>query len=494
MSRKKIIEFRNITKTFPGVTALDNVSFSINYNEIHGLVGENGAGKSALLRIIAGDIANYEGDLILDAKKVSFKNPTDAISSGISVVYQELNLCEDLDVVQNIFLGKEIKKHGRIDNKYMKEKSEECLQNLNIEIDLKRQIKFFNAAQKQEIEIAKASVLESKIVVMDEPTASLNQEEVKKLFNLLLNMKNGGATIIFVSHRLEEIFYIADRISVLRNGRYIGTVNKKKSNLDEIIGMMIGEKLLIGKNVNRELSKIEVLRIENFSREGIFKKVNFSLMKGEILGIAGLEGSGRFSIGRAIFGILPYQKGNIYINTKKVTINNPKDAIKHKIGFLSRDRKGEGILANFDVKDNITIVRSLNDKYVIKNKYVELVKYFLNKLNIKCSSIMQNISVLSGGNQQKCLVSRWLGSDTNILIMEEPTHGIDIGAKAEMQTIVRELADSGKSIITISSELDELLNQCDTIIVMCKGKVVLKKRAKEITKERIMSYATGITN
>jgi len=492
MMNENIISFENISKNYPGVKALKEVSFKVKEGEIHGIVGENGAGKSTLLKILAGEITVYEGTLFFSGKNIKFKDPHEAINAGINVVYQDLNLCPNLNVVQNVFLGREIRENKHVNWQKMEIITNKYLNNLKLDIDPKKPTKYFNVAQQQLIEITKAVALKSKILVLDEPTSSLNQDEVHHLFILLKDLNQQGVTIIFVSHRLEEVMQIADKISVLRNGQFIKTVNKLDTNINEIVQLMIGHENIHHIDHRKIDEKETVMEIYNLGKKGYFNNINFKLFKGQILGIAGLEGSGRYALARAIFGLTGYDHGKILINLKEIKIKNPMTAIHYGIGFLSRDRKEEGIFPKMDLVENIMMVKTLKDRKINRKINEKITGSFIEKLSIAHSHLRQVISGLSGGNQQKCLVSRWLAEDPQIIIMEEPTRGIDIGAKAEMFKIIRNLADSGKSIIMISTEMDELLDECDKIIVMQRGELSGEVMAEKTNKEEIMKMATGI--
>jgi len=492
MINENLISFENISKNYPGVKALNEVSFKIKKGEIHCLVGENGAGKSTLLKILTGEISAYEGILSFSGENIKFKNPHEAIIAGISIVHQELNLCHNLNVVQNVFLGREIRDKGHVNWQKMKSITKKYLNILKLDIDPNKPVKHFNVAQQQLIEITKAVALKSKLLVLDEPTSSLNQDEVNHLFMLLQDINKQGVTIIFVSHRLEEVMQIADKISVLRNGQFVKTVNKTDTNIDEIVQLMIGRENIHHIN-HREINEKEiVMEINNLSKKGYFKNINFKLYKSQILGIAGLEGSGRYALVRSIFGLTGYDQGKILVNSKEIKIRNPRDAIHHGIGFLSRDRKGEGIFPKMDLVKNIMMVKILQDGKLNRKSNEKITQNFIEKLSIAHSSLKQVINGLSGGNQQKCLVSKWLAKNPQIIIMEEPTRGIDVGAKAEMFKIIRNLADVGKSIIIISSEMDELLDECDKIIAMQRGELSGEVIAKKTNKEEIMKMVTGV--
>lgn len=494
MNGNQLLTFKGICKEYPGVRALKDVEFAIDRSEIHGLVGENGAGKSTLLKIVAGDIVDYRGDLILDGKKAAFKSQHDAMEAGISVVYQELSLCGKLSVTQNIYLGRELRKRNHsADWQLMTKRSREHVGSLGLDIDVSASVQKFNTAQQQIIEIARATAFESKVIILDEPTSALNQVEVARLFGLLKNLRSKGVTIVFVSHRIHEVLQLTDRVSVLRNGEYIDTVSTAQVGERDIVQLMIGQDMMQrGKAVTIPLTAQSALTVSKLSRNGAFSDISFSVMKGEIVGVAGLEGSGRFSMARALFGLLPHDGGRILLEEREVKISKPFDAIRHGIGFISRDRKGEGIFGLMDLVRNITMVCTLGDRLVRNKKNVEVAKRFIKKLRIVCASAKQNISSLSGGNQQKSIVSRWLAENPKLIIMEEPTHGIDVGAKAEMFEIIRDLAKSGTSVLIISSELEELLNECHRVLVMRNGTIRGELVSANTDQHEIMSLATGI--
>lgn len=490
-----LLRFRDIRKEYPGVVALADINFGIRENEIHGIVGENGAGKSTLLKIIAGDIWDYSGDLIIKGEKVRFRNPHDAISAGVSVVYQELNLCPNLNVVQNLFLGRELKKNIKVDWLQMTKVTQKYLGDLNLNINLRLPLRYFSTAQQQLIEIAKATALESKIVIMDEPTSALNQLEVECLFTLLRNLKSRNVTIVFVSHRINEVLQITDRLTVLRNGKYIDTIETRNATKSQIVQLMTGHGLSTADRAKSDNQrKTEIFRVSNLSRAGAYQNINLAAHEGEIVGISGLEGSGRFELGRAIFGLLPCESGKIFLFGREVTIKKPSDAIQHGIGFISRDRKGEGIFRIFDLIKNITMILSLKERTVNNTRNAMVASRFVKNLRIVCSSVRQNISSLSGGNQQKSIVARWLAKNPRLIIMEEPTHGIDVGAKAEMFEIIRELARGGTSVVIISSELNELISECDRILVMRNGEICGEVAGLDTNEQEIMAIATGISS
>jgi len=491
-----LIKFKNISKSYPGTQALEDVSFEVKEGEIHGIVGENGAGKSTLLKIVGGEIINYEGEIFFNGKVRRFRNPNETLRAGINVVHQELNLCPNLNLVQNIFLGRELRINnniGRADWTEMRKQSNKYLEILSLKLSLDEPIKNFTIAEQQLVEIIKSISANGRVIVMDEPTSSLNSEEVERLFNLLRKINAAGVTIIFVSHRLEEVLKITDRVSVLRNGKYINTLDTKQANENTIVKLMTGNIVLHKNKRGKLIFKKEVFRVEGLTRKNTFFDINFILHEGEILGIAGLEGSGRYALVRALFGILPYDSGKVYLFGNEIEINTPRKAIERGIGFISRDRKLEGIFHIMDLIQNITIVMSLDDVIKKENKYKDVSKLYVNELKIKCRSVSQKINSLSGGNQQKSIVARWLAKSSKIMIMEEPTRGIDVATKAEIFQIIRRLSEKGNSFIIVSSELSELINEFDKIVIMRRGKMAGEVETTNTTEEEIMSMATGIS-
>lgn len=482
------INFNGISKNFFGIKALSNVTFGINKGDIHAIVGENGAGKSTLLKILAGEITNYDGSFEIEGSKMRFNNPGDAISKGISTVHQELNLCPNLSVLKNIFLGRE-KEYKKED---MVKIASDCIKKLNLVIDLNKQVRFFTTAQKQMIEIIKAVSGNCKILIMDEPTSSLNKLEVTKLFELIKQIKNDGVTTIFVSHRIDEVMQIADNITVLRDGGYVTTLKKEKTSLDEIIRNMVGREIQYNPNKEEPDYNTEVLRVENLSLKNYYSDISFSMYKNEILGIAGLEGCGRYELVRSIFGMISNATGKVYLNGKRISLRTPYQSIKNKVGFLARERKEEGIFPNYNVELNISMPLTLGKRKIQDKLLRKTALDQINRLSIKCKDEKQMIINLSGGNQQKCIVARWLVCNPEILIMEEPTRGIDVGSKSEIFKIIRGLAKSGKSILIISSEMSELINECNRILVMSSGKITGTVKASQTTQEEIMALATGI--
>ncbi|MBC7327786.1 sugar ABC transporter ATP-binding protein [bacterium] len=486
---------RGITKQFPGVLALDNVNFEVERGEIHALVGENGAGKSTLLKILAGALPMDKGEIILDGKPVVFHSPLDAMRHGIAVIYQEFNLVPYLSAGENIFLGREPRKfNGFVDFKKLHAEAQAILNRIGANFSSRDIVARLSVAQQQMTEIAKALSQNAKIIAMDEPTSALTEKEVEHLFEIMRGLKEEGVAIIFVSHRLEEIFQIAERITVLRDGKYVGTKRVEETNRDEVITMMVGRE--IKEKIPKRPAKIgdEILRVEGLTRKGVFSDITFSLRKGEILGLAGLVGSGRTEIARAIFGADPIDSGKIYLEGKEVKIRSPQDAIRLGIGLLTEDRKRYGLILPMTVRENTTLANLMEVAmrgFINFSRERAVAKRFVDELAIKTPSVEQLARNLSGGTQQKLVLAKWLFTKSKVLIFDEPTRGIDVGAKVEIYELMNQLAERGVGIIMISSELPEVLGMSDRILVIHEGKIAGELMREEATQEKIMQLATG---
>ncbi len=486
-----------IEKSFPGVKALQGVHFELLPGEVHALVGENGAGKSTLMKILAGVYQKDSGRIFFKGKEVEIPNPRAAQEMGISIVFQEFNLMPHLTVAQNIFIGREPRRRGflsfLLDDETINRKAKEYLEILHLNVDPNTKVKNLTVAQQQMVEIAKALSFNSSVLILDEPTSALSESEVEQLFKILKKLRDQGMGIIYISHRLEEIPHIADRITVLRDGQYIGTVKTTEVTIDEIIRMMVGRELYESSK-ERQVHGEVVLEVRNLRRGKEIDNVSFSLRKGEILGFAGLIGAGRTEVARAIFGADPVEGGQIYINGKRVHIKNPVDAVRHGIAYLPEDRKLQGLMLNLDVGVNIvlpSIREFLRFKTFVRERTIkESCNSFVDRLHIRTPGLTQKVKFLSGGNQQKVIIARWLMKNCDILIFDEPTRGIDVGAKNEVYRILNQLAQEGKAVIMISSELPEILRMSHRIIVMCEGRITGELDAKEATEELIMKYAT----
>lgn len=486
---------KKIRKAFPGVLALDDVDFELRRGEVHVLLGENGAGKSTIVKILSGALQLSGGEISLFGEKVILDSPRRSQELGIAIIYQELNLIPSLTAAENIFLGREkTNSLGFIDAKRLQAESRDLMAGIGLHIDCTKPVKRFGIAQQQMIEVAKALSLKAKILIMDEPTSALSETEISQLFETIRRLKKSGASIIYISHRLEEIFEIGDRVTVLRDGKHAGTMNIKDTTRAELIRLMVNRQL--NEQFPRQRTPIgdEVLRVEALSTKGGLKDVNFSLHRGEILGISGLLGSGRTELARALFGVDPLASGRITINGKQHKINSPRAAINQRMGFLTEDRKTQGLVLTLDVKQNISLasLTSFSRLGVVDAKREEsAATSYVHDLRIKTPGLSQKSLHLSGGNQQKVVLAKWLCSKADIFIFDEPTRGIDVGSKLEIYQLMNHLTASGVAIIMISSELPEILGMSDRILVMRHHEIAAEVPGAEATLERIMRYALG---
>lgn len=491
---KPLLQMKRISKSFPGVNALTNVQLDLHYGEVLALVGENGAGKSTLMKILTGIYEKDEGEIIFEGKPISPKNTKEAQELGISIIHQELNLMQDLTIAQNIFIGREPTTGFNffLKEKELNERASKLLESLNINLNPETKISKLTVAKQQMVEIAKALSFNAKILIMDEPTAALTESEIETLFNIIRRLKENGVGIIYISHRMEELKVISERITVLRDGQYIDTLQTDKTDINEVVSLMVGRELFIeSKKRQIQEDSVNKLEVRNLTNHYV-KDINFELKKGEILGFAGLVGAGRTEVARAIFGADPIQRGEIYIDGKKVTIKQPSDAVKAGIGYLSEDRKRFGLMVNMNVSENIfisSINKYLKGPFVKESIIKKISEEYKEKLDIRTPSIFQKVNHLSGGNQQKIVIAKWLLRDSDILIFDEPTRGIDVGAKGEIYELLDQLAAEGKSIIMISSELPEILRMSHRIIVMCEGRITGELTSEDATQEKIMNYA-----
>lgn len=496
---KAIIEMKGISKAFPGVQALEDCHMEVLEGEVHALLGENGAGKSTLMKVLTGIYQADTGEVLFSGNKVSIRSVLDARALGITMIHQELNLLTNLTIAQNIFIGKEVKKTGIfLDEKAINKMSEELLEKVNLHVRPDTMVSELTVAQQQMVEIAKAISYNSKVIIMDEPTAPLSPSEIDSLFLLIREMKKSGLSIIYISHRMDEIKRICDRSTILRDGQYISTVDVRETSLEDIIAMMVGRKISYVRQ-QRDRSKIsdeEIMRVEGLCWKNRVKNVSFSLYRGEILGFAGLIGAGRTETARAIFGAELPEHGEIFVRGKKVSIKSPYDAVCNGISYLSEDRKQFGLITEMSVENNMTIASMdrLKKKlgFVDVKKCREEAQKQADILRVKTPSISTLVRTLSGGNQQKIVVGKWLMRDTDILIFDEPTRGIDIGAKDEICNLLLKLADMGKAVIVISSEMQEILRVCDRILVMHEGEMTGELDAEAATQEEILKLASKI--
>lgn len=497
MSAEPVIAMRQIDKRFPGVHALDNVDFELLPGEIHALVGENGAGKSTLMKILTGIYSKDSGEIQYRGKLFNPRDPRHALEAGIGIIHQELNMMDQLTVAENIYIGRESMQRNRLflDSRAQNRRTAELLSKLKMAIDPRETLGRLTVGKQQMVEIAKAVSHDLRVLILDEPTAALTDTEIEELFSIMRDLKSRGVAMIHISHRLDEIHRITDRISVMRDGAMVGTRNTEEITRQEIINMMVGR--VIYEEPKSE-SRVKpdapvVLKVENLNAGRMVKNVSFELRRGEILGFAGLIGAGRTETARAIFGADEVQSGQITIDGRLSYVRSPQDAVAHGIGYLSEDRKRYGLAVNLSVKDNAVLAtydEFAPGVFVNQTKVNRDTRKYVERLNIKTPSVNQIIRNLSGGNQQKVVLAKWLIRDSNILIFDEPTRGIDVGAKSEIYTLINELAEQGKSIIMISSELPEILRMSDRVIVMCEGRITGELPISEASQEKIMEYAT----
>ena len=490
-----ILTMKEIDKSFPGVHALDHVNFEVKKGEVHALMGENGAGKSTLMKVLTGIYTKDSGSITFEGKEVEFHNTREAQDAGIVIVHQELNMLGHLAVAQNIFIGREFKKGIRIDDKKMNDEAAKLFQKLHIDIDPTETMSNLTVGKQQMCEIAKAISHEAKVIIFDEPSAALTETEIEELFKIIRDLRQQQLGIVYISHRMDEIKVITDRVTVMRDGGYVGTLITKDCTKDDIINMMVGRVIYEDPKTESTVPKDApvVLKVENLNAGRMVQDVSFELRKGEILGFSGLMGAGRTETARAIFGADPKSSGNIYINGQKVEINNPQDAVKCGIGYLSEDRKRFGIVVQKSVAENSTMSALENfvkGIFIDKKKENSTAQDYVESLATKTPSVDQLVVNLSGGNQQKVVIAKWLIRNCDILIFDEPTRGIDVGAKNEIYKLMNRLAEEGKSIIMISSEMTEILRMSDRIVVMCEGRKTGEIDISEASQEIIMNMAT----
>jgi ribose transport system ATP-binding protein len=491
-----IFEMKGISKSFPGVRALDKVDFACLPGEVHALVGENGAGKSTLMKVLVGAYRPDEGEIHCKGKQVFFSSPKDAQDNGISIIYQEFNLIPELNVAENIFLGREpLKMKGLIiDNDHLYHRSRELLARIEAAIHPQEQVKNLTVAQQQMVEIAKALCLNSDIIVMDEPSAVVSGKELDSLFGIIRSLKESGKSIVFISHRIDEIFKIADRATVLKDGKLVGTVCPKEIDKPEIVRMMVGRSLDQTFPSKSTGDKKEILSLRKICRGKALKDVSLKIYTGEILGIAGLVGAGRTELARVIFGADNFDSGEMYFEGREIKQLDPKSAISRGIGLVTEDRKKEGFVGCLSVKENLTslVLHKLSKwgwiNYQAQN---EIAATCIETFNIATPGLDQEIQFLSGGNQQKVILAKWLNAEPQLIIMDEPTRGIDVGAKVEIYHIIRRMAERGKAVLMISSELPEIIGMSDRIAVMHEGRIMGEIPGSEATEEMILMMATG---
>ena len=490
-----ILTMKGIDKSFPGVHALDHVDLEVRKGEVHALMGENGAGKSTLMKVLTGIYTKDSGTITFEGKEVEFSNPRDAQSHGIVIVHQELNMMNHLTVAQNIFIGREIMNGKLINDAKMNEEAAKLFKQLNIDIDPTEKMGNLTVGKQQMCEIAKAISHEAKVIIFDEPSAALTESEIEELFKIIRDLREKQLGIVYISHRMDEIKVITDRVTVMRDGGYVGTLITKDCTKDDIINMMVGRVIYEDPKTESAVAPDApvVLKVENLNAGKMVQNVSFELHKGEILGFSGLMGAGRTETAIALYGADPKEGGKIYVNGQEVDIKNPMDAVKHGIGYLSEDRKRYGIVVGKSVAENTTMATMdefMSGLFINKKKEEEVSKQYVKALKTKTPTVDQLVVNLSGGNQQKVVIAKWLVRNCDILIFDEPTRGIDVGAKSEIYTLMNELVAEGKSIIMISSEMTEILRMSDRIVVMCEGKKTAEIGIAEATQENIMHAAT----
>lgn len=492
-----ILEMKDISKTFPGVTALDHVQLQIKSGEVHALMGENGAGKSTLMKILMGIYSqDAGGEILFDGKPYHVNNPREAMEKGIAMIHQELNPILDMSVYENIFVGRELRKNGLVDHKAEIEETQKLIEECSLHVSPKEILRNLTVAQCQLIEIIKAISVNAKVIIMDEPTAAITEREVEFLFDHIRRLTQKGVAVIYISHRMDEIFSICDRVSVYRDGQYIGSGDTKDLDEAQLIKMMVGREITdVFPKLEAQIGEVIFEASHIVRADNKVKDVSFSVRKGEILGIGGLVGAGRSELVEGIFGMHPLSSGEIRIKGKPIAVQAPKDIIKEGVALITEDRKMTGLNLSGSVNDNISMVairKLVQNGLYSKSKATQASKDYIQKLNIKTPSGDQIVGNLSGGNQQKVVISKWLLNDPDIIILDEPTRGIDVGAKRDIYLLLGSLVQQGKAVIMISSEIPELMGVCDRIMVMCEGNLSGEVTREEFSQERIMTLASAI--
>ena len=491
-----MIEMKNISKAFNGNHVLKNVQFEIAKGEIHALMGENGAGKSTLMKILTGIYSRDTGEIRVKGNLAEYKNPKEAEQAGIVVIHQELNILPDLSVCENLFLGREktYGKTGFLKNSEMRKEAKASLLELGLDIDVNPPERLLSVGKQQIIEIAKALSTQAEVIIMDEPTAALTDREITTLFEMIQKLKAKGVSFVYISHRMEEIFAICDRITILRDGEYVATEKISETSFEKVVQLMVGREL--GERFPERNAVIgdEKLVVTGLSRKGHFEDISFTVHTGEVIGLSGLMGAGRTEVVQTLFGYYQPSAGTIKLDGKNVAIRNPREAIRHGIGYVSEDRKSEGLITEFTIAENMSLpnLGSLSSNgFMRKEKENALVTEMIDRLRIRTSGGTQQVKSLSGGNQQKVVIAKWLGINPQVLILDEPTRGVDVGAKKEIYSIMNALAEQGVAIILVSSELPEIMGLADRVLVLHEGKLKATISKQDMTQERIMHYATG---
>ncbi|MGI6694960.1 MAG: sugar ABC transporter ATP-binding protein [Christensenellales bacterium] len=490
-----LLEMRGVSKAFPGVKALDRVDFSVYPGEVLALVGENGAGKSTLMKILSGIYKMDEGEILFEGKPIDISGPLASQQAGISIIYQELNVLNNLNIAENLFVGREIlNKNGLVDKQRTHQEARKLLDEVKLPLDTHTIMGRLSTAQKQMVEVARALSFNARMIIMDEPTSSLTETETQTLYDIIRQLKASGVAVVFISHRMVEIFQISDRVVVLRDGQMITSLETAKTDEAEIISAMVGRDIdnLYDKE-DAPLGEV-VLEVRNLSTKDNLKDINFTLRAGEILGFAGLVGAGRSEVMRAVFGIDPRQTGEIFVRGEKADIRNTTDALRYGIGFVPEDRKEQALILDMTVKRNLSLAaldRVSRGWFIDRPKEHSLVEHFVALLQVKTPSVEQMVKNLSGGNQQKVVIAKWLANEPSILILDEPTRGIDVGAKKEIHKLMSELAQQGVAIIMVSSELPEIIGMSDRIIVMHEGRIKGEFPHRHVTQEQIMQMVVS---
>jgi ribose transport system ATP-binding protein len=500
-----VLEIQSVSKSFPGVQALRNVSFTVQTGEVHALVGENGAGKSTLMKILSGVYPDYDGEVFFEGSRLALRNPRDAQQRGIAIIHQELNLVSELTVAENIFLGSELHTpYGALDTARMQRETSALLDRFNLSIPPDRPVKWLRVGEQQLAEVAKALALRARLLIMDEPTSALSEAEIERLFAVIGGLKQQGVTMIYISHKLDEVFRIADRVTVLRDGEYIGTRLVGETQPQELIRMMVGRSLsdLFPKESvepGDELLRVEQLSLAPDSRQGsrALRDISFTLRRGEIVGVAGLMGAGRTELLETLYGVYPRSRisGRIAIEGREQQFSSPEDAIAAGVAFVTEDRKNQSLIVKLPVTENMTLAalkRFLSGGFLRLHAESAAVQRSIQQLHIKTPSAAASVDTLSGGNQQKVALAKCLLTEPRIFLLDEPTRGIDVGAKAEIYALVSHLAQEGAAVLMASSELPEILAMCDRVLVLCEGELTATLSRAEATQERIMEAATAL--
>lgn len=492
--KDSILEIQDVSKSFSGVYALKGVRLTVKKGEVHALIGENGAGKSTLMKIILGMHQPNEGSMLFKGETYAPKNPMDALQAGVSMIHQEISLADNMTVAENIWVGREPTKGGFVDYAEMNRKAKALLSELNLDISPSCKVKKLKVAQQQMVEIARAISYDSDLIIMDEPTSALTEDEVKTLFSIIRNLKKKQVTVIIIMHKLNELFEISDSVTVLRDGEYVGCYPIEEMTEKKLVSLMVGREL--NEMFPKQAASIggELLSVKHLTLKGVFEDVSFTVRKGEILGVAGLMGAGRSEIMLSLFGAVPPDSGEIFIDGKKAVIRSPRDAIRNGIAMVTEDRKLTGLSLCRSCKENMSIahLKKISPHLFLNEKKERReIDRMIQALSIKLASVRQAVSSLSGGNQQKIVLARWLLTEPRILILDEPTRGIDVGAKAEIHRLISELTGTGMAVIMISSELPEILGMSDRILVVHNGRVSGELTREEASQERIMEFATN---